>query len=124
MIINEAAHGALKGEAFQVLTVEYNDLKAEPWILERRDEGVVISTPDKDFVSAIKGEAMLTPFEHKWSFEDAGDDVFKIKVPYEDQVLSWDEDSEKVYVLPAKGGNEQLWRVVRVIHYDRMYRQY
>ena len=121
LIINEAAQGALKGEPFQALTVKRGDLKAEPWILERRQNGFVIATPDKYSVNPRRGEAVLSSFEYEWSIEKAFGGLFTIRIPGEDQVLSWDEYSGKVYILPAIQRPEQLWRIVDGNRYGRMY---
>ncbi|CAO3573870.1 unnamed protein product [Mortierella alpina] len=121
LITNQAAQGALKGEPFEVLTVKRHDLKFEPWILERRPKGFVIATPNEYFVYPIKGEAVLTSFEYEWSLEETFKGLFTIRIPGENQVLSWDEDSEKVYIQHANRGEEQLWRIMALNLYGRMY---
>ncbi|KAF9936613.1 hypothetical protein BGZ67_002203 [Mortierella alpina] len=127
LIVNRAASGALKGNPFKPLTVSPDDFRAKPWSIKPFEEGVLIEalgTPEPFFVSARGGRAFLTPEEQKWYFENAGDNLYKIKLPNEDQVLGWDEESYEVRLQRAKGTPEQLWSILRTHDYGRMYRQY
>ncbi|KAF9970300.1 hypothetical protein BGZ75_002332 [Mortierella antarctica] len=126
LIVNRATNGVLKGEPFRPLTVGPGDFYTKPWIIKPFEEGVLIEavgTP-RLFVNADYGRAVLTPEEQKWYFENAGENLYKIKLPNEDQVLGLAEGSNVVRLQGANGSDEQLWSIRGRDGYSRMYRQY
>ncbi|KAF9573150.1 hypothetical protein EC968_008999 [Mortierella alpina] len=126
-IVNKAADGVLKGQPFQLLSVQPGDLRGNPWYLQPSRQGVIISTPDRRLsVTLLRGQATLTPQKTEWSLEKAGEDLFTIRPLYNaDLALGWDESTKNVYVERLEGGDEQVWQIKGPSYdYGRMYRQY
>ncbi|KAF9573149.1 hypothetical protein EC968_008998 [Mortierella alpina] len=128
-IVNKAADGVLKGEPFELLSVQPGDLHGNPWYIEpfRRAADVTITTLNhRFFVSVTRGQANLTPERTVWSLEWADQEFFRIKlVDNVDSALGWDKSTKNVYVERWDGGDEQLWQIRDPsYYYGRMYRQY
>lgn len=47
----------------------------------------------------------------RWSFEDVGEGLFRIRVAHSGQALSVADDHRSVIQRPVEGAREQLWRV-------------
>jgi len=123
-IINKAVNGALKAESTGALTVEPGRLHSSPWVIYTASRGSIIRPQDgEDYITAEGGEALLTPYPTEWYFEPAGKEIYKIKFPSEDKVLTWDKDAREVKVQGSRGTSEQLWQVQSLRNYGRMFRQ-
>ncbi|KAF9292347.1 hypothetical protein BGZ68_007362 [Mortierella alpina] len=129
LIINKAANGALQARFPRTaLHVDRDDPQdpSNAWSIKSFEEGASISTLDNEnFVYASNGVAFLMPIEQKWYFENAGNNFYKIKVPNQDLVLTWQEyyGVGEALVQKANGGPEQLWQIQTSSDYGRMYRQ-
>ncbi|KAG0011602.1 hypothetical protein BGZ81_002078, partial [Podila clonocystis] len=125
LVINVAGNGALKAYQGKKLIVEPGNLQGpyNMWGINRFEEGASIFMPPAGaYLSVADGNVALERRETKWYFEQAGFNVYKIKLPNEDLVLDWNEDSEVVSLQPSNGSPEQLWRVQDPYGYSRMYR--